>query len=77
MANESGGLISPIAARPRSAARSRASFREEIGAARLAGRTWTYADDHCLEYSNAGSMFSPSFDPPGSTILLSTNFRLS
>lgn len=32
---------------------------------------------HSLEYSNAGSSLSPSFDPPGNIILLSANFRLS
>ena len=32
---------------------------------------------HSLEYSNAGSILSPSFDPPGNTIFLSANFRLS
>ena len=35
------------------------------------------ADNHSLEYSNAGSIVSPSFVPPGSTILLSANLRLS
>ena len=30
-----------------------------------------------LEYSNTGSILSPSFVPPGSTILLSSNLRLS
>ena len=35
------------------------------------------ADNHSLEYWNAGSVLSPSFVPPGSTILLSANLRLS
>jgi len=30
-----------------------------------------------LEYSNAGNILSPSFVPPGSTILLSSNLRPS
>ena len=35
-------------------------------------------DNHCLAYSNAGSIVSPSFVPPGSTILLlESNLRLS
>jgi len=35
-------------------------------------------DNHCLAYSNGGSIVSPSFVPPGSTILLSgSNLRLS
>ena len=35
-------------------------------------------NNHCLAYSNAGSIVSPSFVPPGSTILLSeSNLRLS
>ena len=37
----------------------------------------TPGTDHSLEYSNAGSILSPSFDPPGNTIFLSANFRLS
>ena len=37
-----------------------------------------FTDNHCLAYSNAGSIVSPSFVPPGSTILLSgSNLRLS
>ena len=32
---------------------------------------------HYLEYWNAGSILSPSFVPPGSTILSSANLRLS
>ena len=40
------------------------------------GRATT--DNHCLAYSNAGNIVSPSFVPPGSTILLSgSNLRLS
>jgi hypothetical protein len=35
------------------------------------------ANNHSLEYWNAGSILSPSFVPPGSTILLSANLRLS
>jgi len=31
------------------------------------------ANNHSLEYWNAGSILSPSFVPPGSTILLSAN----
>jgi hypothetical protein len=31
-------------------------------------RTCTSTDNHCLAYSNAGSIVSPSFVPPGSTI---------
>jgi hypothetical protein len=38
----------------------------------------TSTDNHCLAYSNAGSILSPSFVPPGSRILLSgSNLRLS
>jgi hypothetical protein len=35
------------------------------------------ADCHSLVYWNVGSILSPSFVPPGSTILLSANLRLS
>jgi hypothetical protein len=35
------------------------------------------AENHSLEYWNVGSILSPSFVPPGSTILLSVNVRLS
>jgi len=34
------------------------------------------ADSH-LAYSNAGNILSPSFEPPGNTIVWSTNLRLS
>jgi hypothetical protein len=37
-----------------------------------------FTDNHGLAYSNAGSIISPSFVPPASTILLSgSNLRLS
>ena len=52
-------------------------LRLHLDKIRQHGRAYGAQDRHSLAYSNAGSILSPSFDPPGSTIFLSANLRLS
>ena len=49
----------------------------ESGFAKTSSASFETADNHSFEYWNAGNRLSPSFVPPGSTIFLSTNLRLS